>query len=79
MMEDIGIDLADRCDRFIQRQLSDGRFASPRQVIEVALALLEEREVRRAQWLAAFEQAEHAHDEGLETSARTPQPSDRAR
>jgi antitoxin ParD1/3/4 len=61
MAEDIGIHLADRCDRFIQQQLREGRFASRSAVVEAALLLLEEREVRRAQLLAVFEQAERAH------------------
>jgi antitoxin ParD1/3/4 len=61
MAEDIGIHLADHCDRFIQQQLSQGRFASPSEVVEAALLLLEEREARRAQLLAAFEQAERGH------------------
>jgi putative addiction module CopG family antidote len=64
MEQDNRIHLAERCDRFIQRQLSEGRFASPKEVIEAALLLLEEREERRAQLLAAFEQAERAHAEG---------------
>jgi antitoxin ParD1/3/4 len=62
MTQSIGIQLADHCDRFIQQQLSRGRFSSPSEVVEAALLLLEEREARRAQLLAAFEQAEHGHE-----------------
>ncbi len=59
MAKDLGVRLSEHCVRFIHQELARGRFTSESEIIEAALLAFEEHEVRRAQLLAAFEQAEH--------------------
>ncbi|WP_349370721.1 type II toxin-antitoxin system ParD family antitoxin [Salinarimonas sp.] len=49
------LDLGDHYERFITRQIAEGRFANASDVVRAALALLEQRERQRAEdddWLA---------------------------
>lgn len=58
MDNEISIHFTDRCARFVQQQVREGRFDSPTQIVETALLMLEERETKCARLLALFEQAE---------------------
>jgi antitoxin ParD1/3/4 len=55
---DTELDLAQDLKRFIYKEVSEGRFSSPTDVIEAGLILLEERETRRAALRAAIEESE---------------------
>jgi len=52
------VDLADELKRFISREITEGRFSTPREVIEAGLLLLEERETRLAALRAAIAETE---------------------
>jgi putative addiction module CopG family antidote len=61
MARNSDIRLGEHLDRFIEQQVQAGHFGSPKEVVEAALMLLEERESRRAKLLDAFEEDDRRH------------------
>ena len=57
---DTQLDLAQDRKRFIHREIAEGRFSSPTEVIEAGLLLLEERESRLAALRAAIAENDRA-------------------
>jgi antitoxin ParD1/3/4 len=61
MARELAVHLDDARERFIEQQLESGRFGSAAEVLEVALALLEERESRLSKLRETIEHAERTH------------------
>ena len=59
-MSETEIDLADYLQRFIRREIMEGRFSSTGEVIEAGLLLLQERETRLAALRTVLEQSDRA-------------------
>jgi antitoxin ParD1/3/4 len=59
-MRETEIDLAGDLQRFIDREIVEGRFKSPSEVIEAGLLMLQERETRLAALRSLLEESEHA-------------------
>lgn len=51
------INMTDHFDRFVERQISSGRYSSASEIVRDALRLLEEQEQERAAKLKALRQA----------------------
>ena len=68
-MSDTSIELTDDLKQFISREVTAGRFRSPREVIEAGLLLLEERESRLAALRAKIAEVERA-----DIGHRAPEP-----
>jgi antitoxin ParD1/3/4 len=57
-MRPTDLDLNESLTRFIEREVAEGRFGSPGEVIEAALQLLEEREQRLRKLRSLMAEAE---------------------
>ena len=66
------VHLTDDQKAFIEQAVKTGRYASEEHALQEALSLWEERERRRAEILAAVDEAEaaHARGEGLRITTR---------
>ena len=51
------INLTDRLDRFVERQVSSGRYSNASEIVRVALRLLQDEEEHRLEKLKALRQA----------------------
>jgi antitoxin ParD1/3/4 len=61
-MDDKQVEVGESLQRFIEREVSEGRFGSPREVVEAGLLMLEEREVRLAALRKTLAEAERASE-----------------